>query len=153
MVGMRKAVRAIVIKDDALLVMHRNKFGDEYYTLIGGGVEADETVEDALHREVMEETTLSIAHPRLVFIEDGGEPYGDQHIFLADYESGEVGLHDQSEEALSNQGGLNTYTPMWLPLSELPTVTFLSETLKQQILDCLQHGWPETVVRFKHQQS
>jgi len=150
---MRKAVRAIVIKDDALLVMHRNKFGEQYYTLIGGGVEADETVEAALHREVMEETTLTITNARLVFIEDGGEPYGDQHIFLADYESGEVGLHDRSEEALSNQGGLNTYTPMWLPLSELPTVTFLSETLKQHILESLQTGWPKTAVHFKHQQS
>ena len=37
---MRRASRGIVIKDNNLLVMHRNKFGTEYDTLPGGNVEA-----------------------------------------------------------------------------------------------------------------
>ena len=55
---MRTAVRAIIIKDNNLLVMHRNKFGNEYLTLVGGGVELNETKEQALVREVIEETSI-----------------------------------------------------------------------------------------------
>jgi ADP-ribose pyrophosphatase YjhB (NUDIX family) len=46
---MRKAVRAIIIKDDKLLVMNRNKFGKVYDTLPGGNVEIGETLEQALY--------------------------------------------------------------------------------------------------------
>ena len=44
---MRTAVRAIVIKDQSLLVMHRNKFGQEFYALVGGGVDYGESAEQA----------------------------------------------------------------------------------------------------------
>jgi hypothetical protein len=33
---MRRAVRAVVVKDDALFVIRPNKFGEEYYTLVSG---------------------------------------------------------------------------------------------------------------------
>lgn len=45
---MRRAVRAIIIKDKQLLVMHRNKFGTEYETLPGGNIEVGETPEQAV---------------------------------------------------------------------------------------------------------
>jgi len=44
---MKQAVRAIIIHNNNLLVMKRNKFGKEYYTLIGGHVEMGESHEVA----------------------------------------------------------------------------------------------------------
>ena len=142
---MRKAVRAIVIKDDALLTMHRNKFGEEYYTLVGGGIDVGETAESALYREVDEETSLKIANPRLVFIEQAGDPYGVQYIYLCDYVSGEISLPSTSDEAKINALGQNLYTPMWLPVKDLPNVPFLSERLKAVLIDTLLHGFPDKV--------
>lgn len=49
----RQAVRAIVIKDNKILMVHTNK-GD--YKFPGGGIKKSETHEDALRREVTEET-------------------------------------------------------------------------------------------------
>lgn len=143
MSGMRKAVRAIVVKDDALLVMHRNKFGEEYYTLVGGGIDLGETAEQALFREVKEETTLDIANPRLVFVEEAGDPYGNQYIYLCDYMDGEISLPPESEEAKIHALGQNLYKPMWLPIKQLPDVPFLSETLKSVLMNALSHGFPE----------
>ena len=140
---MRRAVRAIVVKDDALLVMHRNKFGEEYYTLVGGGIKPGESPEEAVHREVREETTLTIANPRLVFTEEAGDPYGTQSMYLCDYAGGEIMLPAEAEEAKIHALGSNLYTPMWLPVEKLPDVPFLSEALRQAIIDGLLHGFPQ----------
>ncbi|MDB5170056.1 MAG: hypothetical protein JWN82_452 [Candidatus Saccharibacteria bacterium] len=139
---MRSAVRAIVIKDDALLVMHRNKFGMEYDVLVGGGVDMGETFEQALYREMQEESGVQIANPRFVFTERAGEPYGTQYVFVCDYVSGEPVLSEQSAEYAINAMGQNLYQPKWLPLSELPAVSFRSEALKQAILKGIKDGFP-----------
>jgi ADP-ribose pyrophosphatase YjhB (NUDIX family) len=146
---MRKAVRAIVLKDDALLVMHRNKFGSEYYTLVGGGIDAGETADQALHREIMEETSLRVSSPKLVFIEEAGEPFGTQYIYLCTYESGEVALAADSDEAKINELGKNLYLPEWMPVAKLPDIPFVSETLKATLIDCLLHGFPKEPLTLK----
>lgn len=139
---MRRAVRTIVIKDDKLLVMHRNKFGTEYETLPGGKIEVGETPEQALVREVDEETTIAITNHRLVFIEDAGDPYGTQYVYLCDYVSGEPQLKENGEESLINKMGQNLYEPKWVALSDLPTLPFLSEKLKQAILAAASTSFP-----------
>jgi 8-oxo-dGTP diphosphatase len=139
---MRKAARAIVIKDDQLLVMHRNKFGKEYYTLPGGGIEPNETPEQTVIRELVEETGVVVAIERLVFIENPGAIFGTQYVFLCSYQSGQPVLHPDSEEAASNRSGQNLYTPMWLPVEKLSQVTFMSPKLRQALQKGLASGFP-----------
>ena len=139
---MRQAVRAIIIRDDSLLVIHRNKYGQEYYTLPGGGIDAGETQEQAIIRELAEETGVIVELGPLVFTEDPGEPYGRQYIFLCDYKSGEPALHPESEEAALNARGQNTYKPMWLPLSSLGNVRFMSPQLCRAIQNGIANGFP-----------
>ncbi len=139
---MRKAVRAVVVKDDALLVMHRNKFGEEYYTLIGGGIDVGETPEQALMREVHEETSLSLSNSRLVYVEKAGDPYGDQFIYLCNYASGAVALPAESTEARIHALGANLYEPVWLPIKKLADVSFVSEALKGALIKALAQGFP-----------
>lgn len=145
---MRRAVRAIVIKDDQLLVMHRNKFGVEYDTLPGGRIEIGESPQQALLRELDEETMVKIDNQRLVFIEHAGLPYGDQYIFLCDYMSGEPSLRSDSEEMVINNLGDNLYQPNWLKLGELSKKPFVSEQLKHKMLHALKNGWPEIPEEF-----
>lgn len=140
---MRKAVRAIIIQDEQLLVMHRNKFGTEYDTLPGGNIEMSETPERALVREVDDETSIAFKNPRLVFIEEAGVPYGTQYIYLCEFVTGTPALRHDSEEEKINRLGKNLYEPRWVKLSDLPTKPFLSERLKQAILRGVKHGFPD----------
>jgi 8-oxo-dGTP diphosphatase len=140
---MKLAVRAIVIHDNQLLVIHRNKFGHQYYTLPGGGVRGGEAKGAALLRELAEETSVQITGPRLVFTEDPGAPYGTQYIYLCDYQSGEPVLHPASEEAKINALGQNIYTPQWLPLNKLAEVPFLSVRLRNAIGEAIRTGFPQ----------
>ena len=68
----KKSVRAIILNGDKLIAVRRNKFGSEYYTLIGGGVDLGEDAETALRRELHEEAQMEVGEMRLVFIEDPG---------------------------------------------------------------------------------
>lgn len=145
---MRQAVRAIVIKDDNLLVMHRNKFGKEYETLPGGNIEVGETPEQALLRELREETSVQVTPDRLVFIEQAGDPYGTQYIFLCTYVSGEPQLSPDSEEAHINKLGQNLYEPKWVALKDLPNLPFLSEKLKRTIIESAGTSFPSEPIEF-----
>ena len=146
---MRQAVRAIVIRDDNLLVMKRNKFGDVYYTLIGGAIGPAEAPEQALVRELLEEAGMTVQAAGLVFIEEADPLYGTQQIFLCDGAQGDPVLSPNSEKYRISQMGQNTYQSMWLPLSELPGVKFRSEALKQNILSSLTKGFPPQPVTFR----
>lgn len=145
---MKSAARAIIIHNDNLLVMKREKFGDLYYTLVGGHVEMNESSEKALLREVHEETMLHVASPRLVFIERTPAPYGNQYVYLVDYISGVPMLHQNADERYINKGGVNIYTPMWIPLSDLPKLNFRTEELKQRIIAGAKSGFPTQVEEF-----
>lgn len=141
---MRRASRAIILKDDSILVTKRNKFGSEYYILIGGGLDAGEDEIQALMREIHEESGVDVKDPRLVFIENAGDMYGIQHVFLCDYVSGEPQLHPESTESKINAMNVgNTYETVWLPLSELETVPFRSERLRRAVLNGIAHGFPD----------
>lgn len=135
-------MRAIIVRDGHLLVMKRNKFGKQYYTLIGGGVDAGESLEQSLVRELYEETGMVAQAARLVFIEQAGDPYGDQYIFLCDGVTGDPVLNPASEEYKISSLGQNTYEPMWLPLDQLQSSRFVSEVLKQKIIKSLTEGFP-----------
>lgn len=140
---MRKAVRAIVVKDNKLLTMHRNKFGQEYFTLIGGKIDVGETQEQALHREIKEETGLTVREPKLVLIEEAGDPFGTQYIYHCKYVHGEVALNPKSIEAEIHAMGQNLYVPKWIDIKELPKLPFRSETLKETLLHFLKNGFPD----------
>lgn len=66
---MRRPVRAvaILIKNNEILLMWRNKEGKEYWTFPGGGVEGDEKTEEAVIRELREETTVEGKVEKLLY--------------------------------------------------------------------------------------
>ena len=72
-------VSAIIIEDKKILLIHRIKNGDEYWVVIGGGVEEGESLEDALKREVLEETCLPVLNYKLLGRVKGHK--GDDYYF------------------------------------------------------------------------
>jgi ADP-ribose pyrophosphatase YjhB (NUDIX family) len=139
-----------VLHDGKLLAMRRQKIDHEYFTLVGGGVEAGEELEAALRRELREETSLAVGTVRLVFIEDGAERFGTQYIFLCEYLGGDPVLAVDSEEAAASAAGQNIYQPLWLPLEDLPRVRFRSTAVREALLTGLQGGWPPAPVELAY---
>ena len=75
-----KRVGAVLRRGDEVLLIHRHKNGEEYWVLPGGGVEDEETNEEALIREVMEETSLEVLEFELIRECPGDE--GRTHFFF-----------------------------------------------------------------------
>lgn len=54
----RPSARGIIIVDGKVAMVHSRKY--DYYKFPGGGIQADESMEEALIREVLEETGLRV---------------------------------------------------------------------------------------------
>jgi len=144
---MRKAVRVIVIEDGKLLVMHRNKEGSQYYTLVGGQVKDDETLEQALVREIREETGLQVTSARMVFVEEHPSPYNEQYIYLAEVAPhDEVAIQELSEEGVMNQFGINMHQPFWVSKTAFGAIAFRTPLLQKAILHALKKGFPAEAI-------
>src|SRR4051812_49280641 len=114
---MANAARAIIIENGRLLTMFRNKQGSQYYTLVGGRVDENETPEQAVVREVQEETGLQVTSSRLVYYEDHPEPYNKQYIYLCEIAPhGDATIQEYSEEGKLNRVGINLHEPIWVNL-------------------------------------
>ena len=83
-------VGAIILKDGKILLEKRlNTPGKGKWSVPGGLVELGETVDQAIIREVKEETGLNVANPRLIDIVDHIELDEDSkikyHFIIIDY--------------------------------------------------------------------
>lgn len=95
------AVKGIIRKDGKILVVKRAD-GDDHrsgaWETVGGGIDENETPQEALHREIMEEAGIKveIKEPFNVFSfkKDTGE-FKIGITFVCDWLSGEVALSEE----------------------------------------------------------
>ncbi len=114
---MRQRVVATIIKNNKILLLHRIKNGKECYVFPGGGVEADESLEEALDREVEEELGLKVKEKKLLFkISNLGN---NEFYFLIEEFSGTPKLGGPEKERMSKN---NQYHLEWKKLSEIASL-------------------------------
>jgi 8-oxo-dGTP pyrophosphatase MutT (NUDIX family) len=146
---MRKAVRGIIIEQDKMLLMHRNKEASQYFTLVGGGVRDGETDEQALAREIFEETGLKVTETQLVFIEEHPAPYNEQYIFICNVAPhGGVAVSANSEEGFMNKLGMNIHTPIWIYTKAFSKIAFRTPQLQTAIVSAIDNGFPDQPVKL-----
>jgi len=85
------AIIVAVVRDDTLLLARSSRYRNfKRFSVVAGFVEAGETLEDAVRREVMEETSVSVRNIRYF----GSQPWPFPHSlmlgFTAEYASGDV---------------------------------------------------------------
>ena len=82
--------------EERALLVHARNFRSDFYGLVAGFVETGETLEQAVHREVMEETGITISNLRYFGSQPWPYPCGLMVGFRADYAGGTI--HLQREE-------------------------------------------------------
>lgn len=74
------------------MLVHARNFRGTFYGLVAGFLEAGETLEQCVQREVMEETGLRVKNITYFGNQPWPYPSGLMVGFIADYESGEIKL-------------------------------------------------------------
>lgn len=97
--------------DEKVLLAQSHRSGGQFYSLIAGFVEPGESAEEAVHREVAEETGLQVTNVRYIESEPWAFPHQLMLGYIADYASGDVVLE---EEELADAG--------WFSASDLPSI-------------------------------
>ncbi len=113
--------RAVIIRDNKILLMHRKKDGKEYWVFPGGHIEAGETPEQAMTREIWEEVSLKVKklskqHP---YIHEHGT---SEYYFECEVEDGEPKLDSSGNEKITPD---DWYNPEWIEISKARTLNNL----------------------------
>jgi 8-oxo-dGTP diphosphatase len=116
---MRLRVTLIIVRDEEILLIDRQRNGRSYYVIPGGGVEPGESLAQAAIREAQEELSLDIELGPLLYTRawDDGRFQQMEYAFLVNSYDGQPILDDP--EMLDKQTPDNIYSLQWLPLAAL----------------------------------
>lgn len=130
---MRAAV--IILRQSQVLLIHRLKYGQEYYVLPGGTVEPEETIENAARREALEETSLTVELDRFLTVLNDKSTGQEHHLFLVTHYTGEPQLGNGPEAATI--GPDNQYLLEWHDLDKLSNLLIYPVLLKPLLISAL----------------
>jgi ADP-ribose pyrophosphatase YjhB (NUDIX family) len=124
-----KRVGGIVFHDNKVLLIHRHKTNKkDYWVIPGGGVEDEETLEEALKREMLEETSTHVVDSQFVSSFKDGKR--DHYFYTCTLDTYQVALGGPE---LEDNTPDNSYTLEWLPISEAIKLNLYPRTTRQVI--------------------
>ncbi|MFF4448221.1 NUDIX domain-containing protein [Streptomyces sp. NPDC001502] len=128
---MHARVTGIVIEDGQILLLDQDTDGDRSWSLPGGKVEPGETLEEALRREMLEETGVEVEVGRLLYVCDVTRAHVVHITFEARRVGGQIGAVTEGADTRPIR------QVEFVKLTELPGLGF-SETF----MALCQDGFP-----------
>ena len=142
--GIRSSAKALIVKDGKLLVIRCQRGGKEYCTLPGGGQEFQESLEQTVVRECLEEAGLSVRVNGLAAVQEGiitdpaaiqqAPEYCHEHLWYFRCEIADERVREASHGDLGQTGS------QWVPLDRVKELPILPEWLKEQAETVLCSG-------------
>ena len=131
----------VVIHNGQILLMHRRNRGKEYFTFPGGGIEEGESIEQAVIRELEEETSLIVLPEKLLYTLTWDEKT-KQHFYLCAYQSGVPRLSkDSVEREVMDKDPSQYYEPIWVDISILSKILLYPLEIRDWFIADLQTGF------------
>ncbi len=116
-------IMCLVVRDDYCLLAHHSRHQPGLYSTLAGFVEAGESLEQAIYREVEEEVSLAIKNIRYFASQPWPFPHQLMVAYFAEYDRGEI--REDGKEILDAQ---------WFHYTDLPVIPPTS-TLSGQLIE------------------
>ena len=120
------SVIVLIRKKNQILMARGEHFEKGVYGLIAGFVSPGETLEECVHREVMEEVGIKVKNIRYFGSQPWPFPDSLMMAFEADYDSGEIVIDD-----------LEVKEAGWYDINNLPGLPSSSKSIAQVMIDNL----------------
>jgi len=128
----RNAARALILQGDNILLLRKDGYATgERFALPGGGQDLGETLEQALHRECMEEIGTRVEILDLVFVADyfkpretppGSTRHLVEFLFTCTVPDDYVPVNGEHPDR-------HQVEVVWMPVEDLPVITLLPASL------------------------
>ena len=134
---LRNSAKAVIIREDKILLLRKADKDGSYIVLPGGGQKFDETLEQALEREVLEEVGAEVNVGKLLHIR---EYFSEKHEFAFE----DRALHQiefffrcelktEPDPGRASELDRNQKEVIWLTLSELEAVNFYPTAMREAL--------------------
>lgn len=121
-----KRVGAVIYKANKVLLVHRFKNEGEYWVLPGGGVEEGESLDQALQREVREETGLDLIESELLGVSNDGAH--EHYFYNCKLSEGEPQIGGPEKEDSSSN---NIYILEWVLSNGVENLNLYPASVKE----------------------
>lgn len=128
--GIRNSAKALIIRDGKMAAVKIRDAGEEWYIMPGGGQEPEETLREAVCREVSEELGINVECKELLFVVEGvhGERFHRVDlIFHCEF------INENPCAVLQND--TNQIGVEWLDISTLNLQPLYPSKLRRQIMN------------------
>ena len=128
--GMRDRSSVVIVKEGSKVgLIKRIRNESVYYVFPGGGIENEETPEEAAKREAYEELGVVVKINNCI---SEIEFNGTQYFFLAEIISGIFGS-GQGEEYTDEKRGRGVYRPIWIDIEKLSLINVIPKEVALKI--------------------
>ena len=133
----RVRARAIIIHEGKIVSMYRERQGRIFYTFPGGGMEENETEEDCVKREVLEEFGIIVNPIKKVYTYENQSSI--EYFYIAEWISGEFGSGEGEEYQENRNNGV--YIPKFVEISEIPKLPLMPPEVASEFYeDYMKNG-------------
>lgn len=139
----RTRVAGLIEMENGYALMHRmnvkpkensNQPFGEYYVFPGGGVEGEESLEEGVIREVLEEFGITVEVKEKLYFRQIGEEL-DEYLFLCKYVSGTLGTGTGPEfSGDPKYADRGLYIPTIVPKEEMKNIRLIPEEFKEKLI-------------------
>lgn len=117
----RIRARAIIIHDEKIMSMYRERQDRVFYTFPGGGMEGNESEHDCVKREVLEEFGIVVEPIKKLYVYENQNSI--EHFYLAKWVSGDFGSGTGEEFQADINNGV--YIPKFIQIVDIPNLPLM----------------------------
>lgn len=118
-----------------------NKPYGEYYVFPGGGLEGNETIEQCVEREILEELGIVVKATKKLYTRITPDGNLEEYVYLCDYISGKFGTGSGPE--FSNDpryADRGEYVPTIVKREEIKNIRLIPEENKEKLVSDIENG-------------